>query len=185
LHTLHQHRKTDRLFISSQLSLSGKLNRLIHAESSCFNFSMTGSTAGNTPCQSSTACAACPPAFPAHRQLFRAMLFAPVKERRLPFLIKHVIEYICALTEKRDSRDLAANAAGRGINDKIELTIGKIVKRYRAHAAGMGKQRRQLFCTGKGSVGNGHGTVQRQRQQNAPRCATRTNQQDPESGLNK
>ena len=32
-----------------------QINRLIHAVSSCFSFSITGSTAGNTPCQSSTA----------------------------------------------------------------------------------------------------------------------------------
>ena len=58
LHPLHQHRKTDRLFtLIPDLSVR-EMNSLVHAESSCFNFSMTGSTAGNTPCQSSTACAA-------------------------------------------------------------------------------------------------------------------------------
>lgn len=85
------------------------------------------------------------------------MLFTPVQERRLTFLIEHVIE-VHMRTDQRsgDRRDLATDAAGCGINDKIELMFSKIVKRYRAHAAGMRKQRRQRFCPGKGSVSNGH-----------------------------
>ena len=58
LHPLHQHRKTDRLFTLIPVLSVREMNSLVHADSSCFNFSMTGSTAGNTPCQSSTACAA-------------------------------------------------------------------------------------------------------------------------------
>ena len=119
--------------------------------------------------------------------MLRAVLFTPVQERRLPFLIEHVIEVHMRVYQRSgDGRDLAVDTAGGGIDNKFELTIGKIVKRYRTHATGMCKQCRQRFCPGKGPVGNGHRTVQgKQRQQDSPRCAPRTNQQDPKSRFDK
>ena len=62
--------------------------------------------------------------------MFRTVLFTPAQKRSLPFLIKHVIEvHMSAYQRSGDCRDLAIDAAGRGIDDKIEFTPGKILKR--------------------------------------------------------